>query len=112
MPPTPDDGDNPAPILPDGLWPAGHARARHDGGPAPVGWARGPLSDRATRLLHGAAVGHTVVGVRSSASVPARGCLLAGDAVVVTTAGQHPHGLDRFWARLYGKPVPGLACFT
>jgi hypothetical protein len=38
--------------------------------------------------------------------------LLAGDAVVVTKAGKHPHGLDRFFASLYGKPVPGLACFT
>lgn len=38
--------------------------------------------------------------------------LLAGDAVVVTKAGQHTHGLDRFFSRLYGKPVPGLAFFT
>jgi hypothetical protein len=35
--------------------------------------------------------------------------LLAGDDVVVTTAGQHTHGLHRFVARLYGQPVPGLA---
>jgi DDE superfamily endonuclease len=38
--------------------------------------------------------------------------LLAGDEVVVTKAGKHPHGLDRFFASLYGKPVPGLAFFT
>ena len=38
--------------------------------------------------------------------------LLAGDEVVVTTAGQHTHGLERFFASLYGTPVPGLACFT
>jgi putative transposase len=38
--------------------------------------------------------------------------LLAGDEVVVTKAGQHTHGLDRFLASLYGKPVPGLAFFT
>ena len=38
--------------------------------------------------------------------------LLAGDAVVVTKAGKHTHGLDRFFASLYGKPVPGLAFFT
>jgi hypothetical protein len=37
--------------------------------------------------------------------------LLAGDEVVVTKAGQHTHGLDRFLSRLYGKPVLGLACF-
>jgi putative transposase len=38
--------------------------------------------------------------------------LLAGDEVVVTTAGKHTSGLDRFFASLYGKPVPGLACFA
>jgi hypothetical protein len=27
-------------------------------------------------------------------------------------AGTHTHGLDRFFASLYGKPVPGLAFFT
>jgi len=38
--------------------------------------------------------------------------LLGGDEVVVTKAGKHTHGLDRFFASLYGKPVPGLAFFT
>ena len=38
--------------------------------------------------------------------------LLAGDEVVVTKAGQHPSGLERFCASLYGTPVPGLAFFT
>src|SRR5919201_3080847 len=38
--------------------------------------------------------------------------LVAGDDVIVTKAGQHTHGLDRFFASLYGKPVPGLAFFT
>ena len=38
--------------------------------------------------------------------------LLAGDEVVVTKAGTHTHGLDRFFSRLDGKPGPGLACFT
>jgi DDE superfamily endonuclease len=38
--------------------------------------------------------------------------LLAGDEVVVTKAGQHPHGLDRFFASLYRQPGPGLAFFT
>jgi DDE superfamily endonuclease len=37
---------------------------------------------------------------------------LAGDAVVVTTAGKHPDGRDRFFARLYGKPIPGFAVFA
>jgi hypothetical protein len=38
--------------------------------------------------------------------------LLVGDAVVATKAGKHTPGLDRFFASLSGKPVPGLACFT
>jgi hypothetical protein len=38
--------------------------------------------------------------------------LAAGDEVVVTKAGKSTHGLDRFFASLYGKPVPGLAFFT
>jgi putative transposase len=38
--------------------------------------------------------------------------LLAGDEVVATKAGKHTHGLDRFFASLSGKPVPGLAFFT
>jgi putative transposase len=37
--------------------------------------------------------------------------LLGGDEVVVTKAGKSTHGLDRFFASLYGKPVPGLAFF-
>jgi len=38
--------------------------------------------------------------------------LLAGDETVVTKAGKHTPGLDRFFASLYGKRVPGLAFFT
>src|SRR6266853_3423501 len=38
--------------------------------------------------------------------------LLVGDEVVATKAGKHTPGLDRFFASLYGKPVPGLAFFT
>jgi putative transposase len=38
--------------------------------------------------------------------------LLAGDEVVVTKAGKHTHGLDRFFSSLYGKPVPGVAFFA
>jgi putative transposase len=40
------------------------------------------------------------------------GYLLVGDEVVATQAGKHTHGLDRFFASLYGTPVPGLAFFT
>ena len=38
--------------------------------------------------------------------------LVAGDDVIVTKAGTRTHGLDRFFASLYGKPVSGLAFFT
>ena len=38
--------------------------------------------------------------------------LLVGDEVVVTKAGKSTHGLDRFFASLYGKAVPGWAFFT
>ena len=38
--------------------------------------------------------------------------LLGGDETVVTKAGKHTYGLDRFFASLYGKSVPGLAFFT
>src|SRR5262245_27665464 len=38
--------------------------------------------------------------------------LLVGDEVIVTKAGKSTHGLDRFFASLYGKPGPGLAFFT
>lgn len=43
---------------------------------------------------------------------PEEGYLLAGDEVVVTKAGRHTYGLDRFFASLYGKPVPGLSFFA
>ena len=43
---------------------------------------------------------------------PAEVYLLAGDEVVVTKAGKATHGLARFFASLYGKPVPGLAFFA
>jgi putative transposase len=43
---------------------------------------------------------------------PEDGYLLVGDEVVATKAGKLPHGLDRFFSSLYGKPVPGLAFFT
>jgi len=38
--------------------------------------------------------------------------LLGGDETVVTKSGKQTHGLDRFFASLYGKPVPGLAFFA
>lgn len=38
--------------------------------------------------------------------------LLAGDEVVVSKAGRHTHGLDRFFAGVYGHVIPGLAFFS
>ena len=38
--------------------------------------------------------------------------LLAGDEVVVSKAGKQTFGLDRFYASLYGKPIPGLSFFA
>jgi putative transposase len=49
---------------------------------------------------------------RQHVHCPADGYFVAGDEVIVTKAGKHTHGLDRFFSSLYGKPVPGLAFFT
>jgi putative transposase len=49
---------------------------------------------------------------RQHVHCPADVYFVAGDDVIVTKAGKHTHGLDRFFASLYGKPVPGLAFFT
>jgi hypothetical protein len=38
--------------------------------------------------------------------------LLAGDEVVITKAGKHTFGLDRFFSSIYQHPVPGLAFFS
>jgi hypothetical protein len=38
--------------------------------------------------------------------------LLAGDEVVVRKAGACTHGLDRFFAGMYGRVIPGLAFFS
>jgi putative transposase len=49
---------------------------------------------------------------RQQVSRPEEGYLLVGDEVVTTKAGKRTHGVDRFFASLDGKPVPGLAFFT
>ncbi len=49
---------------------------------------------------------------RQHVHCPADVYCVAGDEVIVTKAGKHTYGLDRFFASLYGKPVPGLAFFT
>jgi hypothetical protein len=47
------------------------------------------------------------VCLRPHLSCPGDVSLGAGDDGIVTQAGTGTHGLDRFCARLYGKPVPG-----
>src|SRR4030095_9879024 len=49
---------------------------------------------------------------RQQVYCPGEVYLLVADEVVVTKAGKLTHGLDRFFASLYGKPVPGVAFFT
>ena len=43
---------------------------------------------------------------------PDDGYILVGDEVVVSKAGHHTHGLDRFFSSLYQKPVPSVAFFS
>lgn len=38
--------------------------------------------------------------------------LLVGDESVVAKSGKHTHGLDRFYAGLYGKPIPSVSFFS
>ena len=38
--------------------------------------------------------------------------ILAGDETVVSKAGKHTHGLDRFFSSIYGKVIPGVSFFT
>ena len=38
--------------------------------------------------------------------------ILAGDEVVVSKAGRRTHGLDRFFAGVFGRVIPGLAFFS
>ena len=38
--------------------------------------------------------------------------IMVGDEVVVSKAGHHTHGLDRFFAGVFGRVIPGLAFFS
>jgi putative transposase len=49
---------------------------------------------------------------RQHVHCPADVDFVAGDEGIVTKAGKHTHGLERFFSSLYGKPVPGLAFCT
>ena len=50
--------------------------------------------------------------VRTHLLIPTDRYLLVGDECVVTKAGTHTHGLDRFFSSLFGKPIPGVAFFA
>ena len=49
---------------------------------------------------------------RHHVSRPEEVSRLVGEEVVATKADKQTHGRDRFFASLYGKPVPGLAFFA
>jgi putative transposase len=49
------------------------------------------------------------VVIRTHLLKPTGVYLMAGDEVVVSKAGQHTHGLGRFYSSLAGRPIPGLA---
>src|SRR5712691_7158034 len=113
MPPTPCDGNDPAAMQPHGDGDGGHDGACHDGGPVPVGRHRG--SYRTVQRFFATVIPWAVlfwVFFRHQVYRSEEVSLLVGDDVVVTKAGKTTHGLDRFFASLSGKPVPGLACFA
>ncbi len=47
--------------------------------------------------------------VRSYLVEPSGTYLLAGDEVVVTKAGEHTHGVGRFYSSLAGRAIPGVS---
>jgi putative transposase len=49
------------------------------------------------------------VVVRTHLLKPDGTYLLAGDDVVISKAGQHTHGLGRFYSSLAGRPIPSLS---
>src|SRR5712691_4785142 len=105
--------DDPAPVEPDCWCAAGDDGPGHDAGHIALGRPRRQLSHRPALFLHGHSVGMLFwVFFRQYVHCPDDVYLAAGDEVVVTKAGKNTHGLDRFFASLYGKPVPGLAFFT
>ena len=113
MPPTPCHDNDPAPLQPDCLGHAGDDGPGHHAGHLPLGRQRGQYRT-VQRFFATVIPWATLLWVffRHHVYRPGEGYLLVGDEVVATKAGKHTYGLDRFFASLYGKPVPGLACFT
>src|SRR5262245_812928 len=78
-------------------------------------WAGKGGSDRTVQRLCSQALPWAMlcwVFFRQHVHHPDEVYLLAGDEVVVTKAGKHTYGLDRFFSSLYGKPIPGIAFFA
>jgi hypothetical protein len=50
--------------------------------------------------------------VRTHLLTPGDRYLLVGDECVVTKAGTETYGVDRFFASVFGKPVPGVSLFA
>ncbi len=65
-------------------------------------------------FLHGFTLGYNVVGIFSFFICSTKMTFICSLAMtfVVTKAGKETYSLDRFFASLYGKPVPGLSFFA
>ena len=50
--------------------------------------------------------------LRTHVLTPGDDMLLVGDECVVTKAGTETYGVDRFFSRIFGKPVPGVSLFA
>ena len=113
MPPTPCHDDDPPPLESDNPGLAGDNWTHHDAGH--LRWAGTGGSYRTVQRLFSTVLPWAMlfwVFFRHHVYCPAEVYFVAGDEVIVTKAGKHTHGLDRFFSSLYGKPVPGLAFFT
>src|SRR5256714_2399912 len=114
MPATLSAIDDLAPVEPDCCGAAGDDGTRDDAGPLPLGGGKGG-SYRTVQRFFSTVIPWAIllwVFFRHHVYCPDAVYLAAGDDVIVTKAGTHTHGLDRFFASLYGKPVPGFAFFT
>ena len=50
--------------------------------------------------------------LRTQVLTPGDDMLLVGDECVVTKAGTETYGVNRFFSRIFGKPVPGVSLFA
>ena len=114
MPSTLRPSKHPAPMQPDSACAPGNDRTRHHARHVPLGRQR-RRSYRTSQRFFATIIPWGIlfwVFFRHYLYCPGDVYLVAGDDVIVTKAGTCTHGLDRFFASLYGKPVPGLAFVT